>query len=166
MAREKNPEEKSGSREAYGDIIDLPRWEPNSRHPRMILHDRAAQFAPFAALVGYDEMVEEEIRQTEDRIELGGDQADRLNRRLCVVSDALAAGKHPELTFTFFVPDMKKAGGRYVSVDARVRRIDPAAGRLYLMADGQRDIPEFIRIDRLIAVSGPRMDGLEESGIL
>ena len=93
MAREKNPEEKSGSREAYGDIIDLPRWEPNSRHPRMSLHDRAAQFAPFAALVGYDEMVEEEARLTEREIHPGEEDLEHLDRQFRSLLALLSAGQ-------------------------------------------------------------------------
>lgn len=48
----------------YDDIINIPRWNPKL-HPRMSEHDRAAQFAPFAALTGYDAMISETARLTE-----------------------------------------------------------------------------------------------------
>ncbi len=44
-------------KKVYADIIDLPyKKNPNRQH--MSLYDRAAQFAPFAALSGYDDMVQ------------------------------------------------------------------------------------------------------------
>ena len=74
MAQGIQPGEVFNAREIYADIIDLPHWEPSSRHPRMSLRSRAAQFAPFAALSGYDDMVKEETRLTERRIEPDEDQ--------------------------------------------------------------------------------------------
>lgn len=51
----------------YDDIIDLPHHQ-SKEHAHMSLHDRAAQFAPFAALTGYDEAIEETARITEEKI--------------------------------------------------------------------------------------------------
>ena len=67
MAEGIRPDEVFNAREVYADIIDLPRWEPNSRHPRMSLYKRAAQFAPFAALSGYAEIIAENERYTDSR---------------------------------------------------------------------------------------------------
>lgn len=55
----------------YGDIIDLPHHQ-SAEHPHMSLYDRAAQFAPFAALTGYEEMIEEEARRSEASQTPGG----------------------------------------------------------------------------------------------
>ena len=162
MAKGIRPGEEPKGAEKYADIIDSPRWEPNSKHPRMSLHDRAAQFAPFAALTGYDEMVDEEARQTENRIELSEEQAELMDRRLCIISDALSVNRHPWISFTYFVPDEKKTGGRYVTVYARPRRIDRAQGRIYLMDAGKDSIPEFIQIDRLLSVSGSVIECMED----
>ena len=161
MAQGIRPGEKPLGAAEYADIIDLPRWEPNSKHPRMSLHDRAAQFAPFAALTGYDEMVDEEARQTETRVELSEEQAEIISRRLCIISDALSAGQHPWITFTYFVPDGKKAGGRYTTVYARPRRIDRAQRRICLMDAGKDNIPEYIQIDCLLSVSGSVIECME-----
>ena len=65
MSKEPDP------RIVYADIIDLPHHQ-SAKRKHMSLHDRAAQFAPFAALVGYDEMVDEEARLTDRQIEPGG----------------------------------------------------------------------------------------------
>ena len=81
MAQGNHPNEKPNAREVYADIIDIPHWEPNRKHPRMSLHDRAAQFAPFAALSGYDEMVDEEARLTDRQIEPGEEQLNLLNQQ-------------------------------------------------------------------------------------
>ena len=62
MAQGYRPDEVFNAREVYADIIDLPGWEPGPKHPRMPLAKRAAQFAPFAALTGYKEMLEEALR--------------------------------------------------------------------------------------------------------
>ncbi len=51
----------------YADIIDLPHHQ-SSTHPHMSLYDRAAQFAPFAALTGYDDMITQEARKINDSI--------------------------------------------------------------------------------------------------
>ena len=162
MSKDFNPEEEQKASSVYADMLGLPRWEPGSRHPRMSLRSRSAQFAPFAALVGYDEMVDEEARQTEEHIEMAEEQVERLNRKMRIISDALSAGRHPELAFTFFVPDEKKAGGRYVSVCARPRRIDPAHGRIYLMSENGKDIPEYIQMDRLISIRGTLVECMED----
>ena len=107
-------------REVYGDIIDLPHWEPKKRR-RMSLYDRAAQFAPFAALSGYDDMVKEEARETSLQLE---QDYDMLDRKISALMNQLSAGEHPTLIFTVFVPDKKKAGGEYVETSGRVKKIN------------------------------------------
>ena len=74
-------EREPDPREVYGDIIDHPHWE-SPTHPPMSLYDRAAQFAPFAALSGYDDMIGEEARLVDNRIELSEEETEELNRKL------------------------------------------------------------------------------------
>ena len=96
--------------EKYSDIINLP--HPESRtHPRMPRSDRAAQFAPFAALTGYDDAVAEAGRLTSSKIELDENELERLDRALAYLTEHQAA--HPAVTVTYFVPDDKKSGGAY-----------------------------------------------------
>lgn len=52
----------------YEDIINLPHYEPK-RHPRMSMEARAAQFAPFAALTGYEEAIKEAAKHHEADID-------------------------------------------------------------------------------------------------
>ena len=115
----------------YDDIIDLP--HPTSRvHPRMPMLNRAAQFAPFAALTGYGETIREAARLTDRRVELTEAEKAVINEGLTRLLPKLPAGAR----ITWFVPDALKDGGRYVTEDVTVRRILPAEGRL-LFEDGR-----------------------------
>ena len=115
----------------YDDIIHLPH-HVSQNHPQMPLRDRAAQFAPFAALTGYEAAVGETARQTTERRELDAQEAAELNRRL---SDLAARLKdRPEVTIEYFVPDERKAGGAYVTVTGVVRHIS-IAERVLVMED-------------------------------
>jgi hypothetical protein len=104
----------------YSDIIGLPHHE-SSVHPRMPLAQRAAQFAPFAALSGYDEAIAERARLT-DRKEDDESMAGSLDRTVQLLRQELS--RHPEVKVSFFQPDGRKAGGKYVSVSGRLKDID------------------------------------------
>jgi hypothetical protein len=125
-----NPD-SNDPRVVYADIIGLPRHQ-SAAHPHMSLHDRAAQFAPFAALSGYDEMVGEEARQTDRQIVLGESDLEQLDRKVAALSEALAAGRHPEVSVLRFVPDARKAGGRYETVSGPVKKLIPHEKKLIL----------------------------------
>ena len=103
---------------AYDDIIRLPH-HVSQNHPQMSMLDRAAQFAPFAALAGYEAAVGETARLTSERRELDAQEAEELNRRLAALISLLP--DRPEATLEYFVPDDRKAGGAYVTVTGRVR---------------------------------------------
>ena len=89
--------------------------------------------APFAALSGYDDMISEEARPVDRRIELSEDDLDLLNRKLRVISDAVAEDTKPEVFITYFIPDPLKAGGRYETVKEKIRKVDTAAQEIILM---------------------------------
>ena len=132
--------QKDGStyraQELYGDIINLPHYEPKN-HPRMTLYKRAAQFAPFSALTGYGEAVEEVARYTENPADLSEDQMEELNYRLDILQSRLDTG--PDIRVTYYKPDERKAGGAYLTVTGKAMKIDRLKGYLAL-ADG-RQIP-------------------------
>ena len=105
----------------YEDIIHLP--HPVSvRHGAMSNADRAAQFAPFAALTGYEEEIAETARLTTSRIELTESEQQMLNEVYWDLQTHIL--EHPRATVTYFAPDAKKAGGAYITVTAPVKRID------------------------------------------
>ena len=116
----------------YADIIDLPH-HVSRNHPQMPLRDRAAQFAPFAALTGYEAVVGETARLPAQKRELDAQEAEELNRQLATVLDHLS--ERPEVTIEYFVPDDRKAGGAYVTVTGRVRHISVPEKTL-VMEDG------------------------------
>lgn len=118
----------------YDDIISLPHPDPEF-HPRMSEMDRAAQFAPFAALTGYDEMVSEKSRCTDERIELDEEQCLSLNEALSDVISRI--GKYPAVAVTWFRKDSRKSGGAYVRSEGRVRDVE-LPGRLMILTDGRK----------------------------
>lgn len=105
----------------YDDIIHLPHYQsPHRAH--MPLSDRAAQFAPFAALNGYGAAILETARLTEQKIELTDSEKAALDLRLQLLSDHLP--DRPEITLTYFQPDARKEGGAYTEETGVVKKID------------------------------------------
>lgn len=105
----------------YADIIDLPH-HTSIKHPRMSAIARAAQFSPFAALTGYDVEIRETARLTDEKIELDEDSVNDINAKLQYINDNI--DDNPEITVEYFVPDDKKSGGAYLTLNDRVRIID------------------------------------------
>lgn len=111
------------AREIYGDIIDIPHWDP-VKHERMSLFERAAQFSPFAALNGCDEMIDEEAREVEAQEELSDEEMEILDQVINLIAKMIKKGEDPDVVIAYFVPDEKKTGGKYVTSKETVRRID------------------------------------------
>ncbi|MBT9685543.1 hypothetical protein [Pseudoflavonifractor sp. MCC625] len=118
----------------YDEIMGLPHHVSKTR-PQMPMSDRAAQFAPFAALTGYDSAIKETGRLTNERIELDEDALTALNVKYQFLMDAL--DEEPEIKITYFKPDERKAGGEYVSAIGAVKKVDDFE-RLITMQDGTR----------------------------
>ena len=105
------------AREIYGDIINLPHHKSKT-HPPMLMIDRAAQFAPFAALTGHAEAIKEEGRFTSEFIQLTDEQKNELDEKLkFIIENDLTA------TITYFVPDDKKSGGEYHVIEGKIKKI-------------------------------------------
>lgn len=128
----------------YDDILALPHPVSNT-HPPMPLIDRAAQFSPFAALTGFDAAVLEAARLTERRPELDDSRKEQLNACLQMLKQHIR--ERPQAEICYFLPDERKAGGSFVTVSGRVKKVDDLACRV-IMADG-RGIPmvDIIGID-------------------
>ena len=105
----------------YDDIINLERPQYIDLPP-MSMHDRAAQFSPVAALVGYEDAVEETARLTDARREMLEDEIAELNRQLGELTERLP--ERPKIRVTYFIPDKKKDGGRYALKIGNARTID------------------------------------------
>jgi hypothetical protein len=151
--------ERNG-RDVYPDIIDHPHWQSPVR-PHMSLYDRAAQFSSFDALAGYSDMIREEQRITDEQVHPEEYELEVLNQKLTLIADALRSGRHPELSFSVFVPDEHKAGGRYETVFGSVKKIDPVARKMILTSTGAEDrgsTNRIIAMDRIIAIHGEQVN--------
>ena len=118
----------------YDDIKHLTRPQYDDLHP-MSMPDRAAQFSPFAALVGYDDAVAETARLTDSKLELTEDEMSELNANLNRLLDNV--DEQPQISVTYFVPDEKKSGGKYVEKQGVVRIFDSYSQEL-VFTDGVR----------------------------
>ena len=123
----------------YSDIIDLPHHVSTDR-PHLSMHQRAAQFSPFAALVGYSDVVEEMVRQTDPERELNEDEKTELDRRMGVIAANIV------VTVEYFVPDSHKDGGEYLFKSGVFEKISPA--ERVVMVGG-----EVIRMDWIVGIS-------------
>lgn len=115
----------------YDDILHLSR--PASRRAPMSRQDRAAQFSPFAALTGYEAVIAETGRLTDQITELDECRKAELNAKLCAIADNLDA--HPWVSLTYFREDDLKDGGAYLCVSGRVKKLDVFLGQI-LLEDG------------------------------
>ena len=116
----------------YKDIINMPHHVSKNR-PQMSMRDRAAQFAPFAALTGYDDAVKETARQTSKRIELLDEQVAIINEKILLLIELIK--DNPKIFITYFAPDKKKDGGIYITINGTVKKIDEY-NKLIIMQDG------------------------------
>lgn len=121
-------------KDLYEDIINLPHHVSKTR-PQMSMIDRAAQFSPFAALTGYDAAIKETGRLTDEKIEMDEEALNTLNMKFQLLVDSLA--DEPEITFTYFKPDERKAGGAYIDVTGKVKKVDDFE-RLIVMQNGTK----------------------------
>ena len=130
----------------YEDMLSMayPNYEIEKDFPDRVL--RAAQFAPFAALSGYDDAVEETARVTEQRVELDVDTVEELNRVLNEVKEH--QGEEVPYIITYFVPDEKKEGGAYVTVTDRILEIKEYERLLICEKQGAVSIPDIIKLER------------------
>ena len=134
---------KSDNPNPYADIIDLPH-HVSKRHPQMPMEKRAAQFSPFAAMVGHDAAIRETARLTEEQLELSEDEQAIIDGKLQMIQAHIK--EQPEVTITYFQPDEKKSGGAYVTVTGSVKKID-AVERVLVLHCGL-----CIAIDDIISI--------------
>lgn len=136
----------------YSKIINLPHHQSATRK-RMSNYDRAAQFAPFAALTGHDEAIKETARLTDDYMEMGEDRLGELSAKIQLLIDKLS--EQPEITVVYFIPDERKSGGSYAEKTGIVRIIDEYERKL-VFYDGDK-----ILIDRVADFKGEIFSQLE-----
>ncbi len=128
----------------YSDIINLSR--PVSKRPRMSLKQRSAQFAPFAALTGYEGQVKETARLTNKKIEINEELKEILNKKIQLIQKKIK--EQPQIEITYFIPDSKKDGGKYEIICNTIQKIDMYTNE-FVMLDGTR-----ININDIIDIQG------------
>ena len=125
----------------YDAIIDHPH-HVSSVHPQMSMINRAAQFSPFAALTGYDAQIAETARLTDRRIELTEAEEAEISTALGKLE------KGDEVVLTWFVPDKRKAGGRYVTERVTVKQLVPTEGMVVLADGWSVEMSAIIEVER------------------
>ena len=136
----------------YDEILSLPHHVSKTR-PQMPMSDRAAQFAPFAALTGYDSAIKETGRLTDERIDLDEEALTALDMKYQLLMDAL--NEAPKVTITYFQPDERKAGGKYITATGAVKKVDDFERRI-TMQDGTK-----IPMDDVLSIDGELFSSLE-----
>lgn len=127
----------------YDDIINLPH-HVSKKHPQMSLYARSAQFAPFAALTGYEDAIKETSRETSEKIDIDDELKSILDSKLQIIMEHIK--NKPEISFTYFIPDSKKDGGSYITVIGIVRKIDLYNQIIYLANNTEIPINDIINI--------------------
>lgn len=126
----------------YDDIIELPHHQ-SAEHAHMSIYDRAAQFAPFAALSGHKEAICETARLTEEEMSLDEASIEKINEKLCEISCRLS--EKPNVAVTYFRPDTQKKGGAYLTDVGTIKKIDEIE-QFIIMDSGMKIAMEYIAV--------------------
>lgn len=135
----------------YDDLLYMPH-PVSKKHPQMPILDRAAQFAPFAALTGHSAAIKETARLTDSKIELDEDTRMQLDMKQQILLEMTA--KQPEIIVTYFKKDARKSGGSYLTVTGNLKKIDSYTHEFVM--NNNRRIP----IDDIIAIESEFFMGL------
>lgn len=136
--------------EKYQDIINIP-YNKSTKRRQMSLNDRAAQFAPFAALTGYEESLKEASRTTTIKKELTQDDKDIISAKLNFITTNKLT---EDIIITYFIKDLKKQGGKYVTISKQIKRIDEVNKIIYFIDK------QSINIDDIIDIKSNTIDSI------
>lgn len=135
----------------YDDIIGLSR--PESRRPKMTMNDRAAQFAPFAALTKFGEEIRESNRKTSDEIELGDGDIEQIDEVLRGIERRIEENKADgagnegfAIAVAYFVRDKVKPGGRVEEYIGDVKKIDRVGRKLIFYGGKIVDMQDLLSL--------------------
>ena len=136
-----NEEDKVNDK--YAHIIDLPHHMSKVR-PQMTMYQRAAQFAPFAALTGHSAAIRETARLTDKEMELSESECNMLNQSIALLLEHI--GEHPYVSITYFVHDAYKDGGKYITHSGTIKSWDEYEQRITFDDGTQIKVNEIIDI--------------------
>ena len=126
----------------YDDIVNMSR--PESKHPKMSLHDRAAQFSPFAALTGYEDAIKEKQRLTQRKKELTNEEKEEISNKIGYI---LENKVNEPIKICYFVPDPIKDGGKYIELEQSIKKIDKYNREIILDSKLHISFDNIISID-------------------
>ena len=128
----------------YSDIINLEHHTSKTR-PKMSIENRSAQFAPFAALTGYEDMIEEDARYVDEKLEINEDLKDILDVKIIKLRGII--NSKPKVRVVYFEKDLKKDGGKYKTIYERLIKIDDYNNKLVFENHLELNISDLIEID-------------------
>lgn len=128
----------------YEDIINLPHHR-SSKRAHMSLHDRAAQFAPFAALTGHEEAIEETARLTDEEVILDENTIEKINQKLYDIVQHLPEKRN--VVITYFRPDTLKQGGAYLTDVGSVNKVDEKAKKVFMDSGMAIDMEQIVEVE-------------------
>ena len=128
----------------YEDIINLEHYELKY-HSRMSKENRAAQFAPFSALTGYEEQIQETGRFTTKKKILDEDEIELINNNLLLIENNIK--DNPLVRVIYFIKDSKKDGGRYIEYTDNIKKIDKINKELIFKSN------IIIKINNIISIN-------------
>lgn len=128
----------------YDDILNLAH-HVSTKHTKMSKEARAAQFAPFAALTGYSDEIKETARLTNNKIDIDEETKIILNEKFEIIKEKIDL--KPQIIFTYYVPDLKKEGGKYITKTGIIKKIDSYNQTIILEDKTTIPILEIINIE-------------------
>ena len=128
----------------YSDIINLEHHTSKTR-PKMSIENRSAQFAPFAALTGYEDMIEEDARYVDEKLEINEDLKDILDVKIIKLRKFI--NSKPKVRVVYFEKDLKKDGGKYKTIYEKLIKIDDYNNKLVFENCLEVNISDLIEID-------------------
>lgn len=128
----------------YDDIINMPR-HVSKKHKQMSMYSRSAQFAPFSAVTGYEESIEETCREVEKRKDLSNELKILIGEKIKYIADNIK--EKPLVTFTYFAKDLKKDGGKYITVTKKVKKVDEYNQKIFLEDNFSLNFADIISIN-------------------
>lgn len=129
----------------YDDIINLPH-HVSKNHMQMSIHDRAAQFAPFSALTGYEEVINETARLTDELTDMDEYIKSEIDMKLQLLREKLKNRQSVNVYIRYFKPDDRKAGGKYLEYRGNVQKIDEDNGCIIMENKTSIDISKIVDI--------------------
>lgn len=132
--------------EKYKGIINQVHHQSATRE-HMSMYDRAAQFSSFAALTGHSDAIREEARLVDEKLQLNDEQIQELNIQLNLICDNIV--NKPQVEITYFVPDLKKRGGAYITEKHRIKTVD-LVKKVLIFAENKKEV----YIDDVLKITG------------